>query len=303
MNRRAGDARTLAVSAGVAVLAAAGVLVVWAVFVTTAPGQVVDDVSYQVSVLGWWGEWPLADLVSVLAVPLALATVIAAMGRLVMRRRWWRALAVVVVAVGATATIQLLKHALLVRPDFDVGPPGNTLPSGHAGAIATIAAVAVIASPDSLRAPAGALAACACTLAGSATLLGNAHRASDVVAAVLVVLAWAALAVPLALVERGVRPGRTAATRSAARVLLVVAACVAVPAAVAGIAVATAGAAAGFLVLGGVPVALLGGLGAIAATSAAAFGFLTWVVPPEAVLGLAPRIGPGGRRPRMRSAG
>ncbi|UNX55258.1 phosphatase PAP2 family protein [Georgenia sp. TF02-10] len=201
--------RTAARALALAVLCAAGVMVTWWFFVTTPVGQTLDSRSYDASVLG---RAELAGhartVLDVVSVPfLALAAAVAA-GVALARGRWGTAVAVVALIGGVNLATQLLKEHL-DRPDFGIaGPAANSLPSGHTTVAASVAAVAVLAVPPRARPLTILLGAGYTAATGVATMVGGWHRASDVVAAVLLVAAGTFLA--LALLARG-GPGRPAA--------------------------------------------------------------------------------------------
>ena len=96
--------------------------------------------------------------------------------------------------IGANVTTRVVKLVLLDRPDLGVeGTWGNTLPSGHTTAAASISAVLLMVVPRRIRPWAAVLGAGYTAATGVSTLVGQWHRPSDVVAAVLVVTAWAAV--------------------------------------------------------------------------------------------------------------
>ncbi len=179
-----------------AVACAVGVVGLHAVFVLTATGQLVDDATL---VGGSIGQRFVEDaaaavlrLVSVLGLVVAAAVVLL-IG--VLRRRVRRALLAVAVVLGPTATTQVLKRWAFERPDLadTAGAAANSLPSGHTTVAAAVAAAVLVVLPPRAR-PVGALAGAVSTAAtGSATLAVGWHRASDVVAAVLVVGVWTGL--------------------------------------------------------------------------------------------------------------
>lgn len=128
------------------------------------------------------------------------------------RRHWQSAVAVVVAAVGANVTTQVLKR-VLDRPFFDNGVPyivGNSLPSGHATLAATAAVVLLLTAPVRWR-PLAALAGAVLTaVISSAAFLEAWHRPSDMVAAIAVAAGWGFLAAPFVQREDAVERSHTA---------------------------------------------------------------------------------------------
>jgi len=177
------------------VLAAAGVVGLWRAFVTTGPGQVVDEIAFAGSARGRdLLDDQAASVLSVvsegtLALGLLLVVVLA-----VARRRLVLALAAVVVVVGANVSTQLLKKVVLERPSLGLGDV-NSLPSGHTTVAATLAVALVLVVPVAARSTAAVLGAAYAAATGVSTLVAGWHRPSDVAAALLVVAAWTCLAV------------------------------------------------------------------------------------------------------------
>jgi membrane-associated phospholipid phosphatase len=117
----------------------------------------------------------------------------------VLRGRVALAAGALAVIAGANITTQLLKHAVLDRPDFDLGTL-NSLPSGHTTVVASAVGASLIVAPR-LWKPVLALAGgFATTLTGASTIVAGWHRPADVVAALAVSLIWTGL---VALVLRG----------------------------------------------------------------------------------------------------
>ena len=166
---------------------------VWSYFVATEEGQLLDQTAIRGADYGQGALWSLAspvlDVVSVSFVVLGLGT---AMGIALLRRRWGLAVQVAFLVVGSNVTTQLVKK-VLDRPDLIGTSNGNSLPSGHTTVAASVSVALLMAVPRRSR-PVVALVGGAYTAAtGVSTLVGEWHRPSDVVAAVLVVLAWGAL--------------------------------------------------------------------------------------------------------------
>lgn len=259
-------------AAAVALLATWALYVTWDTFVRTGSGQSVDQLALDGAARGQGRLWELAEpvlgVVSTTFVGLALAVAVVLA---LVRRRWWLAAQVVVLVVGANLTTQVLKYVVLDRPALLDVPRAdvNTLPSGHTTVAASVAAGLLVAVPRRWR-PVVAVAGAGFTAAtGVSTLVGQWHRPSDVVAGVLVVLAWGALTCALGSPSSLDRPqdGGTAATAGAAALLLVGAA---VSGVVALGALGGAGGTAWGLPTGGGLTAYMGGvLGVVAVTLAA----------------------------------
>ncbi|GAB2463231.1 hypothetical protein GCM10027063_00600 [Promicromonospora xylanilytica] len=178
-----------------AVVALWGVWATWDTFVVSARGQRADQLALEGATSGqgllWEVAEPVLGVVSNSFVGLGLATAVVLA---LVRGRWWLAAQVAVLVAGSNLTTQVLKHVVLDRPALlDIARADiNTLPSGHTTVAASVAAGLLIAVPRRWR-PVVAVAGAAYTAAtGVSTLVGQWHRPSDVVAAVLVVLAWGA---------------------------------------------------------------------------------------------------------------
>lgn len=183
------------VAALVAVVGLWGVWATWNTFVASERGQHADQLALEGAARGQGVLWDLAEPVlgvvsnSFIGLGLAVAVVLA-----LVRGRWWLAAQVAILVGGANLTTQVLKHVVLDRPALlDIARADiNTLPSGHTTVAASVAAGLLIAVPRRWR-PLVAVAGAAYTAAtGVSTLIGQWHRPSDVVAAILVVLAWGA---------------------------------------------------------------------------------------------------------------
>ncbi|KGM09407.1 phosphatase PAP2 family protein [Cellulomonas bogoriensis] len=180
----------------IALLASVGVWVTFWVFVTTRTGQLVEQAAFDGARYGRGELWQLAEpVLRVISVPFIALVLIAAMTLAALRRRPLLALQVAILMGGSNLTTQVLKHGLLTRPDLSVGDRlSNALPSGHTTAAASVAAALLFVVPRRLRPAAAVLGAIYTAATGISTLVGRWHRPSDAVAAVLVVVAWAALA-------------------------------------------------------------------------------------------------------------
>jgi len=179
----------------VAVVSAVGVWACWRLFVDTWAGQQVEWAALQGAQNGQGQLWRVAERVlDVVSVGFIAVVLLAAVLIALVRRRWSLAVQVAVLMIGANVTTRVVKLVLLDRPDLGVeGTWGNTLPSGHTTAAASISAVLLMVVPRRIRPWAAVLGAGYTAATGVSTLVGQWHRPSDVVAAVLVVTAWAAV--------------------------------------------------------------------------------------------------------------
>lgn len=190
------DARRTTPSPAVPALAAvvaAGLIATCAwFFLTTRRGQVLDELALRGSTIGAWRlDAHAATLLQTVSVPaVALAMVVVLVVGLA-RRRVGAAVVGAGVIAAANVTTQLLKYAVLTRPDLIPGDHAvNSLPSGHTtvAASAVVGLLIVIGRP--LRPPLTVLGVAVVAAFGYATLVSQWHRPSDVVAAVLVACVW-----------------------------------------------------------------------------------------------------------------
>jgi membrane-associated phospholipid phosphatase len=179
----------------VALLAAAAAGAMYAAFVRTSLGQTVDTIAMRGADVHHPKVVQLLDrtlnsttLVSLVLVCLAAA----AIG--VLRKRIDLALGATLLVIGANASTQLLKTRLS-RPLLDDFPAPNSFPSGHTAAAASVAFALVMVLPAAIRGTVALIGAGYVTVIAVATVWAAWHRPSDTVAALLVVLAWGALAV------------------------------------------------------------------------------------------------------------
>ncbi|MFI2105195.1 phosphatase PAP2 family protein [Isoptericola sp. NPDC019693] len=201
-------------AAVVAVLAVLAVWFTWRFFVGTAAGQRVDELAFAGATHGQGRLWRVAEpVLDVVSVAFVVAGVGAAMLVALARRRWVLALQVAVLVGGANVTTQVLKHGVLDRPELLPGWTGpNTLPSGHTTVAASVSVALLLVTPRAWRPVVAILGAAYTAATGVSTLVGQWHRPSDVVAAVLVVLAWGAAVcalTPASSTDELRRPGAT----------------------------------------------------------------------------------------------
>ncbi|MGI5189282.1 phosphatase PAP2 family protein [Promicromonospora sp. CA-289599] len=187
-------ARTVGLT--VALAAALGTWLVWWAMVTTWPGQRVEERVFVTADRFQDVVNHLVEPVLLLGSPPWLVTgFLVACGIGLLRRRPTAAALAAVVILGSNLTTQVIKDGVFHRTGL-VGEWNrdiNTLPSGHVTVVAAAWAALLLVVPRSWR-PATALAGAAVTCAMSlATVADRWHRPSDVVAAVLVVVAWTSL--------------------------------------------------------------------------------------------------------------
>lgn len=208
----------VAIAILVAALSFAGVFVLWRVFVDTLAGQQVENAALQGALYGQTQLWRVAERVlDVVSVSAIAAVLLGAMLIAALRRRWSLAIQVAVLMIGANLTTRVLKNWVFYRPELGVEASyGNTLPSGHTTAAASISAALLLVVPPRVRPWAAVLGAGYTTATGVSTLIGQWHRPSDVVAAVLVVLAWTAIACALVALTPARPTTATGALRLAA---------------------------------------------------------------------------------------
>ena len=188
----------------VLVLSAIGFAGVYAAGVLTRPGQIVENRALDASTfLSRPGG--LLALVSTPNIAIALG-VLVVLG-LVLRRYRPIARAVTVVAVS-TVLSQLLKNGVLARPDFLGEVSANTLPSGHTAAYASVLFALLIVLPPKARTIAALVSSVVLGVVVVQLLAFGWHRASDVIAALLLVTAVVALA-HLVLPDRGAPAARS----------------------------------------------------------------------------------------------
>lgn len=189
--RRPAPIAPSAVAAGVAALIGLAATSWLALF--TVRGQQYDETAMRVlsGADGTGGSLVrLLQQISVGAAAIVLAAIVVVA---LARGRIRVALAAIVLVAGANISTQLLKHYVLDRPDFGVGSDANSLPSGHTTVVFSLVLAGVLVAPRALRWLVGLLGAAVGTVTGLATVIAGWHRPSDVVAALLVTLAWAAL--------------------------------------------------------------------------------------------------------------
>ena len=194
----------------VLVLSAVGFATVYGVGVLTRPGQIVENRALDASTL-LTAPGGLLSLVSQANIGIAVAALVV-LGLAL--RRWRPTVRAVGVVVVSTLLSQLLKYGLLARPDLLGDFSANTLPSGHTVAYASILFGLLIILPPKPRTIAALVCSVLLGIVAVQLLAFGWHRASDVVAGLLLVTAIMALA-HLVLPDRGAPPVRSdAGTRT-----------------------------------------------------------------------------------------
>jgi len=170
----------------------------YVIFVRTAAGQAIDASAFG-------GGEIIRDWLTLLlpwlrtGIVLVLATIALAAGVIGLRHDRGRELTVALVLVLLSVALARMLRNILGRPYLgDYAYSINTLPSTHAAAAASLVVAIVTIWPRRQRGIRPTLiAAGIVTAAGYASVLSFAHRPSDVVAAILLVGALAALLLPL----------------------------------------------------------------------------------------------------------
>lgn len=171
------------------VLCCAGFLGVYAFAVLTQEGQVVENIALDGSTYAESG-----GLLSLVSTPnLAIAAVLLA-GLAFLFRGMRAASRVLLMIAAANVLSQLLKYAILDRPDLVESSSENTFPSGHTVVFASVLFGLLMALPSVLR-PLAAVASAAVLGTVSFQLLAYGwHRPSDVAGGILLVTAVVGLA-------------------------------------------------------------------------------------------------------------
>jgi len=197
-------ARPRAAATAVLVLSAVGFATVYAIGVLTRPGQIVENRALDASTF-LTRPGGLLSLVSAVNVAIALAALVVLGLALRRPRATVRAVGVVVIT---TALSQLLKNGLLARPDYLGDVAANTLPSGHTVVYAAVLFGLLVILPPKPRTVAAVVVSVLLGVVVFQLLAFGWHRASDVVAGLLLVTGVMALA-HLVLPDRGEAPRRS----------------------------------------------------------------------------------------------
>lgn len=138
-------------------------------------------------------------------------------------RRVSSAVIILVTAVLSVVSVQVLKLAVLDKPDLGIQAiASNSFPSGHASVASIVSCLLVVAVPAAMRGWTAIAGAAATALVGAATVLTSWHRPADVVAAILVSAGWSVIAaalLPSGTAFRGVATHASSLSRIAGMVL------------------------------------------------------------------------------------
>jgi membrane-associated phospholipid phosphatase len=191
-----------------ALLAAA----VWAATTQTETGQRLSDlVLFGRETAGPRGADVAADILSTVTLAAAVTAAIGIAAIALARGGPGLLLAAVVAVAGANLTSQLLKE-VVERPAL-LGSlayaRGNSFPSGTVTVVASLGLVAILVVPRRLRGVTGLLTAAAVSAVGMSTVVAGWHRLADVLGAILIALAWAALCGAMLAMARGWMPRRS----------------------------------------------------------------------------------------------
>jgi membrane-associated phospholipid phosphatase len=178
---------------GVAVVAALAVGGVYAALVLTRTGQHLDQAALDHLADGTGSRLTVASWLRGVSVGATIAILAGCVVVAVIRRHYLTALLAVALVAGANLTTQVLKHIVLERPHLGF-ETANTLPSGHATVVTSLVLAALLVAPRSWRGLVSLVGAIGVVVAGVGTVVASWHRPSDVIAALLVCLAWGAAA-------------------------------------------------------------------------------------------------------------
>lgn len=280
----------------------AGVFVLHRAFVRTVAGRYVDAVSITGAGIGLAHFERLVHAVlDVVSVASVVAAVLVVMFVALLRRRFLLATAATVLVVGSILTTEVLKLYVFSRPPMEKALPNlvegsaeNTLPSGHTTIALSVAVAFVLVVPSAFRGLAALAGAGYAAVTGVATLSAQWHRPSDVVAACLVVGAWAAGVAAVSILLSAHREPEPMTGRPAAALLGLIT-IVTLAVGVMGL-VMTERVRPGAMDHSGLLVGYAGGaaaiVGACAAVVTGALVMAPWVVPEQSVS----RVAAGGRR-------
>jgi membrane-associated phospholipid phosphatase len=177
-----------------------GLVATFAIFVRTGYGRRIDQGAFEGRGIATSGAREAAsELLTTISIGSLVLAIALLVGQALVRRRMALALVAALVIVGSIVTTEILKEALLRRPDLiGLAPFDNTFPSGHATIALGVGVAATLVVPPRLRRPIAFLAVAYAVAVGVALLAAGWHRPSDIAGGYFVVIAWAAAAALLA---------------------------------------------------------------------------------------------------------
>lgn len=180
--------RVNAVAAIVAGLAVAGLVALVSAALSSSAGQSVDDAAMNAVTANNTTELKLLSGLGRVSLGTVLAVAAGCVVIAVLRRRFSLAVGAIAIIGGSNITTQVLKD-VLDRPNLGLGVH-NSLPSGHTTVVASAVAALLLVLPAIMRPLMAMIGAAAIGLTGLSTIVAGWHRPADVIAALLVVLAW-----------------------------------------------------------------------------------------------------------------
>ncbi|RLV57293.1 phosphatase PAP2 family protein [Aeromicrobium phragmitis] len=180
--------RVNGVAAIVAVLAILGLGALVATALASSTGQLVDDAAMNAVTANNTTELTLLSGLGRVSLGAILAVAVGCVAIAVVRRRFALAVGAVAIIGASNVTTQLLKD-VLDRPNLGLGVH-NSLPSGHTTVVVSAVAALLLVLPAVIRPLMAVIGSAAIGLTGLSTIVAGWHRPADVLAALLVVLAW-----------------------------------------------------------------------------------------------------------------
>ncbi|PHP53058.1 phosphatase PAP2 family protein [Actinomyces ruminis] len=191
--------RSRLLAGALAVVCVAGVVLTWWLLVVHVTGQAMEQAALDGSRIGArFVSDHARNLLHVVSLPAAIGLVLVvlagALWRGSRRRALWAAGAVIAINVST----QVLKYVILWRPDYGLFRKFggmNTLPSGHTAVAASAAVALILVTGPRWRGVAAWAGAALAAAMGYSTLVCQWHRPGDVIAALLLAIAWGAVAI------------------------------------------------------------------------------------------------------------
>jgi membrane-associated phospholipid phosphatase len=187
---------------GLALLSLVAFWAVYLVFVHTHHGQRIDDEALAgraIAERGTDAAGHLLNTISVGALVLAVALLVA---QALVRNRPDLSLVAAAVIGCSVLSAEVLKYAILTRPDLTLGPlPAASYPSGHVTVAFSVGVAATLCVPVRWRRRTAFIAVAYGSAIGIATIAAGWHRPSDAAGALLLVTAVAALIAAIADIE------------------------------------------------------------------------------------------------------